>query len=305
MARHRIAVLGALLLWPAWAGSAPAQERFAQPEDASRALVEAAAAAQPGFVDRIFGPGAKDLLSSGDPDRDREKVSAFSAAAAEATELVARNDTTRVLRVGRTGFEFPIPIVKRGDAWMFDIEAGRQEILDRAIGENELHAIEACHTYVAAQREYVRQDHDGDGVLEYAQRIISSPGRQDGLYWPPASQGDVSPLEGRISQEILDNAGQGRSYFGYRFRILKAQGRSAPGGAHSYVINGNMIAGFALLAYPVKWGQTGIMSFICNQSGVVLQQDLGKATARLARRIQAYDPDSSWVPAEAGASASR
>ncbi len=275
---------------------AAAQQTFPTPEAASKALIDAAKAGEPGFVERIFGAEGKDLLSSGIPEDDQERLARFNAAAADSATLVPRGDATRVLRLGRRGFDFPIPIVKKGDAWTFDIAAGREEILNRTIGQNELHAIEACRTYVEAQREYFRYDRDDDRVQEYAQRILSSPGKRDGLYWPRGSQSDISPLEGRIAQSVLERQTAGAEpYFGYNFRILKAQGPSAPGGAHSYVINGNMIAGFALLAWPADWGKSGVMSFICNQSGEILQKNLGARTAEAARAITRFDPDASWT----------
>ena len=156
-------------------------------------------------------------------------------------------------------------------------------VLNRTIGENELRAIEACQAYIAAQREYIRTDHDGDQVLEYAQRLISRPDKRDGLYWQRTGQADVSPLEGRLSEALLER--ENRTYAGYRFRILTEQGPSAPGGAHSYIINGNMIAGFGLVAWPAEWGKTGVMTFICGHSGVVLQKNLGPKTSEMANRL--------------------
>ncbi|MHB2168909.1 DUF2950 domain-containing protein [Alsobacter sp. R-9] len=292
----RIATLVVAVAAAAWSAPLAAQQVFPSPDAASKALVDAAKAGEPGFVARIFGPEGPAILGTGDPERDKERLAQFNAAAADATALAARGDTTRILQIGRNGFEFPVPIVKRGEGWVYDVAAGREEILNRTIGENELHAIEACRTYIAAQREYFRLDHDDDEVQEYAQRILSSPGKRDGLYWPRQTQWDISPLEGRISQAILERqSNRSEPYFGYTFRILKAQGPSAPGGAYSYVINGKMIAGFALIAAPAEWGKTGVMTFICNQSGRVWQKNLGPGTAREVARIKRYDPDPSWT----------
>lgn len=275
---------------------AAAQQTFPTPEAASKALLDAAKAGEPGFVERIFGAEAKDLLSSGVPEEDKERLARFNAAAAESAALVPAGDAKRILRLGRRGFDFPFPIVRKGDAWTFDVAAGREELLNRTIGENELHAIEACRTFVEAQKEYFRLDRDDDRVPEYAQRILSSPGKRDGLYWPRESQSDISPLEGRIAQSVLERRTAGTEpYFGYNFRVLKAQGPAAPGGAHSYVINGNMIAGFALLAWPNDWGKSGVMTFICNQSGAILEKNLGPRTAEAARAITRFDPDPSWT----------
>lgn len=272
-----------------------AQQVFPTPEAASAALVEAAKSGRPGFAETILGPDGRDLLSSGVPEDDRERLAAFNAEAAEATALVAAGDAKRILRVGRRGFDFPVPIVRTAQGWAFDVAAGREEILNRTIGRNELHAIEACRTYVEAQKEYFRLDRDGDRVQQYAQRIISRPGQHDGLFWPRTDQWDISPLDGRIAQSVLERAqAGGEPYFGYNFRILTAQGPAAPGGAYSYVINGRMIAGYALLAWPADWGKSGVMSFICNQNGVVYQKNLGPRTAEAARRIRRYDPDATW-----------
>ncbi len=278
---------------------AAAQQTFPTPEAASKALVDAAKAGEPGFVERIFGAEGKDLLSSGVPEEDKDRLARFNAAAGESATLLPAGDAKRILRLGRRGFDFPIPIVKKVDSWTFDVAAGREELLNRTIGENELHAIEACRTYVEAQKEYFRLDRDDDRVQEYAQRILSTSGKRDGLYWPRGSQTDISPLEGRIAQSVLERRTEGTEpYFGYNFRILKAQGPAAPGGAHSYVINGNMIAGFALLAWPADWGKSGVMSFTCNQSGAILQKNLGPRTAEAARGITRFDPDPSWAPVD-------
>ncbi|WP_244523599.1 DUF2950 domain-containing protein [Bosea sp. BIWAKO-01] len=292
-ARFSVPVSLAVLLM---AGPAAAQQSFPSPDAASSALVEAARAREPGVLDRIFGPGARDVLSTGDATLDRARLDRFNEAAAESVTLTPRGDATRILTIGKRKFEFPIPIVRRGEAWMFDVPAGRSEILNRAVGENELRAIEACQAYIGAQREYIRKDHDGDQVPEYAQNLISTPGTQDGLYWPRTGQADVSPLEGALSEALLDRGN--KTYAGYRFRILKAQGPWAPGGAHSYVVNGNMIAGFGLVAWPAEWGKTGVMTFICGHNGVVLQKNLGPKTSAMAERLLRYDPDRSWAPVE-------
>jgi hypothetical protein len=279
------------------AGAASAQQTFPTPEAAASALVEAARAGEKGFVERIFGPGSRAVISSGDADEDKRRLSEFNEAAAAAMTLSAPDATTRVMNVGKNPFAFPVPIVKKGDAWAFDVVSGKQEILNRAIGFNEASAIEACRTYVAAQREYFRLDRDEDEVQEYAQRIVSSPGKHDGLYWDAASQADRSPLDGRLADSVLSavRSGKRAPYHGYFFRILKAQGPAAPGGAFSYVINGRMIAGFGLVAWPAEWGRTGVMTFICNQQGKVYQADLGARTSRIVGKMTRYDPDATWT----------
>lgn len=279
----------------ALAQGAQAQERFPTPEAASKGLIDAAKAAQPGFVDKVFGPGAAALLSSDDPAENARQLKSFNDAAAEAATLVPRGDTTRLLQIGRNAYIFPIPIVKQGDAWVYDLAAGKIELENRRIGLNELSAIEACHTYVAAQKEYFRVDHNDDEVQEYAQRFISRPGLRDGLYWPPENQADRSPLDGRFSEAVLSRRGdKPEPYNGYLFRILKGQGAAAPGGAYEYEINGRLLAGFALVAYPAEWGRTGVMTFICNQQDKVYQQNLGPETAKLGATLRRYNPDSSW-----------
>ena len=284
-----IAILGG----PATRSAAWAQQTFPTPEAASAALIDLAKAGSPGFVDRIFGKGAAATLGTGDPDEDLKQVKRFSDAAAEANSLVTRDENTRLLQVGRNAYLFPVPIVKSGSGWAFDLEAGRIELENRRIGLNELSAIEACETYVAAQREYFKIDRDNDGVQQYASRFMSSPGRHDGLYWPPENQADRSPLDGRISASVLKGS-RSEPYNGYSIRILTGQGAAAPGGAYSYLINGRLLIGFALVAYPADWGHTGVMSFMCNQSGRVFQKNLGPRTAEVAGTMTRYNPDPSW-----------
>jgi hypothetical protein len=287
--------LAALL---ACGGVASAQQTYPTPEAAADGLIEAAKTATPGFVEKVFGPGSRDLLSTGDSDEDKKRLKSFNDAAAEKHAVVEKDASTRVLEIGSNAFAFPVPIVKKGDAWVFDVQAGRAELLNRTIGFNELSAIEACHAYVEAQKEYFRLDRDNDDVQSYAQKILSSPGRHDGLYWEPETQADRSPLDSMITGAILDRARKAEPYRGYYYRILKAQGPFAPGGAYRYVINGRMIAGFALVAFPAEWGKTGVMSFICNQQGRVYQKNLGPRTTSIAERMLRYDPDKTWTITE-------
>jgi hypothetical protein len=184
--------------------------------------------------------------------------------------------------------------MKQGDGWAFDPVAGQREIRARVIGHNELAAMSACAAYMGAQKDYIRNDRDGDSVFEYAQRIISSPGRKDGLYWEPESQSDISPLEGALADAVRAALTGARTYEGYVFRILRAQGPAAPGGAYHYVINGNMIGGHALIAYPAKWGETGVLTFMCSHHGEVYEKNLGARTTAAATRIMSYNPDQSW-----------
>jgi hypothetical protein len=208
--------------------------------------------------------------------------------------------------VGKDDWPLPIPIRKKGSAWFFDTKAGKEEMLNRRIGRNELNTIDVLEAYVVAQREYAGKDRDGDGVYPYAQKFWSTPGKKDGLYWEAKEGEEASPfgpLSARAAQEGYKRKGKPEKpspYYGYYFKILKAQGKNAPGGAYDYVVKGNMIFGFGLVAYPAKYGSSGIMTFIVNQEGVVYQKDLGKGTAKAAGSIKRYDPDPTWKKVEAG-----
>jgi hypothetical protein len=207
-----------------------------------------------------------------------------------------------VLEVGADAWPFPIPLVKAANGWHFDTEAGLEELLNRRIGRNELDVLRVMRAYVQAQRDYASRDRDGDEVLEYAQRLFSSAGQADGLYWPPDLNGEISPLgplfayaqaEGYGTRLPATQTGP-RPFHGYLFKILTRQGKGAPGGKYNYIINGNMIGGFALVAWPAEYGESGIMTFLVNQQGRVLQKDLGSSTARIVRKLSAYGPDRSW-----------
>jgi hypothetical protein len=281
-------------------GVALAQERFPTPDAAAKALVDAAKHGEQGAMTRIFGPEGRPLLTSGDPEEDKRRLAAFNDAAAESVTLAPRGDNARILTLGKRNWEFPIPIARQGDAWAFDLKAGKAEIQNRTVGMNELSAIEACHTYVAAQKEYYRLDRDGDEVQEYAARILSTPGKRDGLYWDAVRQSDRSPLDGKIADSVIEAARGGKPvpYHGYYFKILTGQGPDAPGGAYSYRINGRLLVGFGLVAWPAEWRKTGVMTFVCNQQGKVYQTDLGPDTARKASRMTRYNPGRDWVLAE-------
>jgi hypothetical protein len=201
----------------------------------------------------------------------------------------------KVVEIGDKLWPFPFPLVKASDGkWSFDTKAGFEEILNRRIGENELQAIDTMHEYVAAQREFASADHIGNGVLQYAQKLVSTPGKTDGLYWP-SDQGDGdSPAGDFVQQAALERAKQGEGYFGYRFRILTGQGPNVVGGEYSYIINGNMIAGFALIGWPVSYGETGVKTFMVNQAGVVYERDLGENTEAAVAKIKRFNPDDKW-----------
>ena len=288
------------------------QSLFASPEDAKQALVDAAKAKDRAGLEEIFGPD-NDKLLSGDPVQDNRELDQFVAALDQSAKLQPSASGDKVtLTVGADNWPFPIPIVKQGDKWRFDTAAGTEEILNRRIGENELSAIATCRAYVLAQWEYFTEgDHDNDGVAEYAQHFASSPGQKDGLYWETVESEKPSPMGALVSaarKEGYTNTGKTRvaattekdvphqrnPYHGYYFKILKKQGPHAPGGKYDYIINGNMIAGYALIAYPDKWGSSGVMTFIVNQQGRVYQKNLGADTAKVAPEIKEYDPDSTW-----------
>jgi hypothetical protein len=274
-----------------------AQQAYPTPEEAVKDLVDSAKSKTPGFGDRILGKDGAALLRSGDPDEDAENLKEFNEAAAAQTAIDDGPDGTKVLRVGNNGWTLPLPLVKTDAGWKFDAIKGKEEMTNRRVGFDELSAIDACRAYVAAQDQYFKLDRDGNGLREYATRVISTPGKHDGLYWPREDQSDISPLDGFIDD--ADLAGryghEPEPYNGYYFRILTAQGPAAPGGAHSYLINGHMIAGHALVAWPADYGDSGVETFICGENGVVYQKNLGPNTAALGASMTQYNPDPSWT----------
>lgn len=221
----------------------------------------------------------------------------FIAAYDAKHQVTTEGDQKAVLKIGNDDFPFPIPLSRKGGAWKFDTAAGRLEILYRRIGRNELNAIQACLAYVDAQNEYAEKDRTGAGVATYAQHIVSHPGKKDGLYWPVGQGDDASPLGELVAQAATEGyrVGGGRIPFhGYYFKVLTQQGPTAPGGAVDYVVRGKMIGGFALVAYPAEYGNSGVMTFLVNHTGVVFQKDLGKRSTRRATRITRFNPDQTW-----------
>jgi hypothetical protein len=279
-----------------------AARKFATPEEAVVALGSATATGDTNALRAVLGPSAEDLVN---PDRIQAKteLKTFSSALEQTNHLIRVSDTFVVLELGDDLWPFPVPIVKKDGSWYFDSEVGKDELLNRRIGKNELSTLPVVRAYVDAQREYASMDRDGDEVLEYAQRLVSSPGKRDGLYWPPDSDADISPLGPLVafaqvegySPEMREEDEQQRGPFhGYYFKILTRQGKNAPGGKYSYITNGNMIGGFAMVAWPADYRGTGVMTFIVNQQGRVYQKDLGANTAKVARKMKAYDPDPTW-----------
>jgi len=256
-------------------------------------LIDSAKAGDLGFGERIFGKKGIDLLRTGDADEDARRLKEFNDAAAQAATLETPKDDERVLQLGNNGWTFPVPLVKTAAGWTFDAEAGRQEIIDRIVGHDELSAIAACRAYVKAQDDYFRLDRDNNGLREYARRIVSTPGTHDGLYWPPADQTDIAPLAD-LTGGVTDPDARFPLYRGYRYKILTGQGPSAPGGAHAYLINGHLIAGHALVAWPDQYGKTGVLTFICGENGKVFEKNLGPNTVRLGEKMKNYEPDKSW-----------
>jgi hypothetical protein len=285
-------------------GAAQPQRRFSSPAEALTALVAAAKAADRPSVDAIFGPEVKGLLS-GDPKQDAIEFAAFSKSVVSFAQWVPKADDRYVLNIGAENWPMPIPLVQREGAWFFDTAQGKDEIINRRVGRDEMTAIGVCRTYVVAQREYASEDRDGSGVFKYAQKIRSTPGTRDGLYWHASPDDDQSPFgplmaEARAEGYTRKTAeGQPQPFHGYLFRILTAQGAAAPGGAYGYVINGNMIAGFALVAYPAHWGESGVMTFIVNQSGKVFECNLGSQSAEIAAAMTEFNPDGDWTPVPA------
>ncbi|MCK0207413.1 DUF2950 domain-containing protein [Starkeya koreensis] len=274
-----------------------AQESFPSPEAAASALVEGVRAGDAARLDALFGAGARDVLGSGDADIDARRRDMFLGLAAGSVNIADGPEGEKVVVLGRIGWRFPIPLAQKDGTWSFDLAAGRQEITDRTIGRNEYAAIAACADFVAAQNEYFGALHDDEPVQQYARRFISTPGRHDGLYWPPENANDRSPLGARLAAAAREKVARGtgpRAYEGYVYRILTAQGPNAPGGAYSYLVKGRLLAGFAMLAYPERWQETGVMTFLCDQRGGVFERNLGPDTAKLAPGIRRFDPGPDW-----------
>lgn len=283
--------------------AAASQKLFSSPEDALKGLVEAVKAKDKAALDQIFGPSAKDLRSS-DEVQAAAEFEEFTKHVAEKTSLVKENDSKVIIHIGNENWPFPIPLVKTNGQWFFDTEAGKEEVLNRRIGEDELTAILVCRSYVKAQRDYVLKDWDGDGILAYAQKLRSDPGKKNGLFWRHAHGEAASPLGELVAQARMEGYKKEKSVFkeqpvpfhGYYFKILTKQGAHAPGGKYNYIINGNMVGGFGLVAFPSNWGKSGVMTFIVNQQGKVFQKNLGSDTLKTAQEMQSYDPDETWTP---------
>ena len=313
----RLVAASALL---ALAGNLPAAEPAAQPgaaptapttpvphyptpDEAIQALLDAVASGESGALAKVLGtePGE---LGSGDPIADANALEEFLAVAEEAVniEQAEGDEDLAIVTMGEDDWPFPVPLVRDAQGWYFDVATGKEEIFNRRIGRNELSTIETMRAYVQAQDEYAAEDRNGDGVKEYARRLMSTEGTRDGLYWPTKEGEPESPMgplvAGAVGEGYKPGQGGGSNPFhGYLFRALTGQGQSAPGGAKEYLVDGHLTGGFALLAYPAEYGNSGVMSFLVNQSGIVYEADLGSDTATAAAAITAYDPGEGWTAA--------
>jgi Protein of unknown function (DUF2950) len=282
------------------AATEAAQKTFASPDDASKALAEAAKAGSHQALVAIFGPGSQDVIFSGDTAQDKINFDGFTAAYATMNRWRKQTDGSEMLYLGADNNPFPIPLKKNGAGqWYFDTAAGKDEILSRRIGDNELSAIDVVAAMAGAEAEYFSQLHDG--VKQYAQKFISDEGKQNGLYWKSPEGQPKSPLGplaayAAATEGFTPEAGKQQPFHGYFYRILTKQGADATGGAKDYIVNGKMTGGFAFVAYPEKYGDTGIATFIINQSGIVYENNLGKDTAEMAKAMTAFNPDKTWRP---------
>jgi hypothetical protein len=302
-----MATLALALIVAACGSPAPetAHRAFASPEEAVQALTKAVSAENLDEVMIIFGPDSRDLVAGSDPATGRNNRQVFAVAIAEGWQLVDDTPDSKTLVIGNESWPFPVPLVRDASGqWRFDTAAGKEEVINRRIGRNELAAIRIVRTYVTAQQRYAEQAHDGKRRGLYAQTFRSDPGKQNGLYWPTTRGQPRSPLGDLVAQAaeegraIGTGTGQPAPFYGYYFKILTAQGPDAPGGAKSYIVNGDMSGGFALVAWPAEYDVTGVMTFLVNQDGAVAESDLGPETAKVASAITAYNPDQSWTAAE-------
>jgi len=293
--------LGYLALAVAAIGSASiatatAQQSFKTPEAAADALVAAARSGDRQSVKAVLGPGGMGVVSSGDAVEDNEMRKAFVAAYDAKHAITLDGDKSATLVVGQNDYPLPIPLVQNAGTWKFDTVAGREEILARRIGRDELAAIQVCLAYYDAQNEYADMTAKADGLATYAQRIMSQPGKKNGLYWPATAGAPQSPIGEAVAEASQRGyrVGNGEPFHGYRYKILTRQGPNSPGGAHNYIVNGKMIGGFALIAYPAEYGNSGIATFLINHTGDIWEKDLGADTNRIASRMTSFNPDHTW-----------
>jgi Protein of unknown function (DUF2950) len=284
-------------------GPQAGQQTFPSPADASQALVAAIQKDDEGALLKVLGLNAKDIISSGDPAEDKQNRAQFAQKYQQMHRLRTEPDGTTTLYIGAENWPTPIPLMHKGSAWYFDTAAGKQEILYRRIGKNEMAVIQTCTELVDAEKEYYAQPHDGGADRQYAQKFFSDTGKQNGLYWETASGETNSPIGPLVA--VAENEGQAPApnrnlepFQGYYFRILKTQGPKAPGGSHSYIADGKMTRGFAFVAYPAEYRSSGVMTFLVGQDGVVYEKDLGPHTSQIAKTLAQYNPDASWRKAD-------
>lgn len=280
-----------------FAAATPEQQGFDSPKLAADALIQAAESFDVPALLSILGPGSEDLVSSEDQVQDKSRAAAFAAKAKEKTSIAVdpKNPNSAMLSIGNEDWPLPIPVVKRKAKWYFDTKAGREEILLRRIGANELDGLEICRGYVEAQNEYAATKHDGSTVNQYAQRIISTPGKQDGLAWKNADGTWGGPVGEGVAEALEQGySDKSKPYHGYYFKILKGQGPAAPLGEMDFLVGGAMIGGFALAAAPAEYAVTGVQTFIVSHTGIVYQKDLGKDTLKEFQSMERYNPDKTW-----------
>jgi hypothetical protein len=298
------ALIGMPTLASRAAAQAAQQRTFGSPEDAVKALVETVKTGKVDQLLTLFGPDGQELIASSDPATARANREVFTVAIGEQWRLADEGPNRKTLVIGNEDWPFPVPLVKEANGWRFDTAAGKEEVLARRIGRNELTTIETARAYVTAQRRYAQQGHDGKPPGVYATKFHSDPGKENGLYWPTTKGQKRSPLGDLVAQAaaegrpIAGKDAQPSPFHGYYFKILTAQGAAASGGAKSYVVKGDMSGGFALIAWPAQYDATGVMTFLVNQDGIVLEKDLGPETDAAARKITSYNPDASWRPAQ-------
>jgi hypothetical protein len=301
---HRLTLVLAIVLAlglapPIFGADAVKQKTFSSPEEGVKALMEATKKNDTKAMLAILGPEAKSLIESGDQVSDRAAFERFVKSYEEANKLVKSGDTEMVLEVGKDEWPFPIPLVKETNGWRFDTQEGKEEIINRRIGRNELDVIQVSLAIVDAEREYYQRDPDGDKLLQYAQKFISTKGKRDGLYWETKPNEQPSPLGSLVAHARAEGykgaGGKPVPYHGYYYKLLNGQGKDAPGGAYDYLVRGKMMGGFGVVAYPAQYGSSGIMTFIVNHDGVVYQKDLGKNTPSIAQSMTKFNPDKTWT----------
>ena len=285
---------------------ANAQQRFKNPDEATAALIAAARVDDPKAVVAILGPAGRAIIESGDKVADKNAREKFLAAYDAAHRVSNEGENKAILVIGQNDWPFPIPLVRNDGEWIFDAAAGQQEILFRRVGRNEQNAIQVCLAYVDAQNEYALMDPQKNGVAVYAQRVVSRPGKKDGLYWP-TTEGELSSPLGELAAVAASEGyrpSEDRApYYGYYYKILQGQGSAASGGAYDYIERGKMIGGFALVAYPAEYRNSGVMTFVVNHEGVVFQKDLGPRTSQIASRMVEFNPDKTWQKVDTKSSA--